>query len=200
MAMASGVALGRELLHPHALASPPPWCGVTVALRSQPTRPGLCPVRLPSFRPIPRGSPLQDPPPSGTVTKAPLVRLVLVRPNPPPPPPVSITHSQPSSSCDRSPVGRRAEGGASLTVPLPQVLHYDYYGAYGHQAHQDYTYSRLLEDDYTFDFPPHHHVVGSGVPSFPSLSPTSAGLALLASMAPAQAPCSILSPVSPFWG
>ncbi|XP_053775003.1 sarcosine dehydrogenase, mitochondrial isoform X6 [Desmodus rotundus] len=41
--------------------------------------------------------------------------------------------------------------------PAP-VLHYDYYGAYGHRAHQDYAYSRLLEDDYTFDFPPHHHV------------------------------------------
>ncbi|XP_047380112.1 sarcosine dehydrogenase, mitochondrial isoform X3 [Sciurus carolinensis] len=39
------------------------------------------------------------------------------------------------------------------------VLDYDYYGAYGHQAHQDCAYTRLLGDEYTFDFPPHHHVI-----------------------------------------
>ncbi|XP_036892389.1 sarcosine dehydrogenase, mitochondrial isoform X1 [Sturnira hondurensis] len=42
--------------------------------------------------------------------------------------------------------------------PAP-VLHYDYYGAYGQQAHQDYTYHRLLQGDHTFDFPPHHDVI-----------------------------------------
>ncbi|KAM7092717.1 sarcosine dehydrogenase, mitochondrial isoform 4-T8 [Molossus nigricans] len=39
------------------------------------------------------------------------------------------------------------------------VLHYDYYGAYGNQAHQGYAYNRLLADEYTFDFPPHHDVI-----------------------------------------
>ncbi|XP_066222856.1 sarcosine dehydrogenase, mitochondrial [Saccopteryx leptura] len=39
------------------------------------------------------------------------------------------------------------------------VLHYDYYGAYGNQAHEDYAYNRLLADEYTFDFPPHHDVI-----------------------------------------
>ncbi|XP_069871099.1 sarcosine dehydrogenase, mitochondrial isoform X2 [Dipodomys merriami] len=39
------------------------------------------------------------------------------------------------------------------------VLDYDYYGAYGHPAHKDHAYSRLLEDEYTFEFPPHHHVI-----------------------------------------
>ncbi|XP_053551873.1 sarcosine dehydrogenase, mitochondrial [Bombina bombina] len=44
--------------------------------------------------------------------------------------------------------------------PAP-VLDYDYYGAYGMNPHQDYTYSRLLEKEYTFDFPPHHDVIKS---------------------------------------
>lgn len=44
-------------------------------------------------------------------------------------------------------------GGAAPVLP------YDYYGAYGQQAHQDYTYSRLLQGDHTFDFPPHHDVI-----------------------------------------
>uniref|UniRef100_A0A452VFE1 Sarcosine dehydrogenase n=1 Tax=Ursus maritimus TaxID=29073 RepID=A0A452VFE1_URSMA len=39
------------------------------------------------------------------------------------------------------------------------VLQYDYYGAYGNQAHRDYAYGRLLGDEYTFDFPPHHDVI-----------------------------------------
>ncbi|XP_039317395.2 sarcosine dehydrogenase, mitochondrial [Saimiri boliviensis] len=39
--------------------------------------------------------------------------------------------------------------------PAP-VLEYDYYGAYGSRAHEDYTYRRLLGAEYTFDFPPHH--------------------------------------------
>ncbi|XP_053329646.1 sarcosine dehydrogenase, mitochondrial isoform X2 [Spea bombifrons] len=41
------------------------------------------------------------------------------------------------------------------------VLDYDYYGAYGHQPHQDYSYSQLLEKEYTFGFPPHHDVIRS---------------------------------------
>uniref|UniRef100_A0A8U8CBH1 Sarcosine dehydrogenase, mitochondrial n=1 Tax=Geospiza parvula TaxID=87175 RepID=A0A8U8CBH1_GEOPR len=39
------------------------------------------------------------------------------------------------------------------------VLDYDYYGAYGHERHRDYTYNRLLGDEYTFDFPPHHDII-----------------------------------------
>ncbi|RMB93366.1 hypothetical protein DUI87_30060 [Hirundo rustica rustica] len=43
--------------------------------------------------------------------------------------------------------------------PLHEVLDYDYYGAYGRQRHSDYTYNRLLGDEYTFDFPPHHDII-----------------------------------------
>ncbi|KFQ99298.1 hypothetical protein N306_14723, partial [Opisthocomus hoazin] len=39
------------------------------------------------------------------------------------------------------------------------VLDYDYYGAYGQERHRDYTYNRLLGDEYTFDFPPHHDII-----------------------------------------
>ncbi|XP_072287286.1 sarcosine dehydrogenase, mitochondrial isoform X2 [Pyxicephalus adspersus] len=42
---------------------------------------------------------------------------------------------------------------------LAPVRKYDYYGAYGVQPHKDYTYSKLLEEEYTFDFPPHHDVI-----------------------------------------
>lgn len=45
------------------------------------------------------------------------------------------------------------------TQETAPVLDYDYYGAYGKQAHGNYAYSRLLGDEYTFDFPPHHHVI-----------------------------------------
>ncbi|CAO2587647.1 Sarcosine dehydrogenase, mitochondrial [Lemmus lemmus] len=45
---------------------------------------------------------------------------------------------------------------AQETAP---VLDYDYYGAYGKQAHRNYAYSRLLGDENTFDFPPHHHAI-----------------------------------------
>ncbi|XP_010371080.1 sarcosine dehydrogenase, mitochondrial isoform X3 [Rhinopithecus roxellana] len=44
--------------------------------------------------------------------------------------------------------------------PAP-VLEYDYYGAYGSRAHEDYAYRRLLADEYTFDFPPHHDTEAS---------------------------------------
>ncbi|XP_015449825.1 sarcosine dehydrogenase, mitochondrial isoform X4 [Pteropus alecto] len=39
------------------------------------------------------------------------------------------------------------------------VLPYDYYGAYGNRAHQDHAYGKLLADEHTFDFPPHHDVI-----------------------------------------
>ncbi|KAM8796627.1 sarcosine dehydrogenase, mitochondrial [Eudromia elegans] len=39
------------------------------------------------------------------------------------------------------------------------VLDYDYYGAYKRQRHSNYTYNQLLGAEYTFDFPPHHHVI-----------------------------------------
>nr|XP_028570537.1 sarcosine dehydrogenase, mitochondrial isoform X2 [Podarcis muralis] len=39
------------------------------------------------------------------------------------------------------------------------VLEYDYYGAYDQTPHEDYEYNRLLSDEYTFDFPPHHNVI-----------------------------------------
>ncbi|KAM9064238.1 sarcosine dehydrogenase, mitochondrial isoform X1 [Sarcophilus harrisii] len=42
--------------------------------------------------------------------------------------------------------------------PAP-ILSYDYYGAYEHQPHKDYQYNRLLGDEYTFDFPPHHEII-----------------------------------------
>lgn len=73
---------------------------------------------------------------------------------------------QPDASCVSSEGGRTS--GDDLTS-FSQVLHYDYYGAYGNQAHEDYAYSRLLRDEYTFDFPPHHDVVSSGIrlPSLP---------------------------------
>ncbi|NXE23401.1 SARDH protein, partial [Ardeotis kori] len=39
------------------------------------------------------------------------------------------------------------------------VLDYDYYGAYSQERHRDYTYNRLLGDEYTFGFPPHHDII-----------------------------------------
>ncbi|GAB5580352.1 sarcosine dehydrogenase [Prionailurus iriomotensis] len=45
------------------------------------------------------------------------------------------------------------------TDPLHEVLRYDYYGAYGNRMHEDHAYGRLLGDEYTFDFPPHHDVI-----------------------------------------
>ncbi|XP_038601368.1 sarcosine dehydrogenase, mitochondrial isoform X2 [Tachyglossus aculeatus] len=43
--------------------------------------------------------------------------------------------------------------------PLHEILDYDYYGAYEHKPHEDYSYNKLLGDEYTFDFPPHHEVI-----------------------------------------
>ncbi|XP_058158634.1 sarcosine dehydrogenase, mitochondrial [Dasypus novemcinctus] len=39
------------------------------------------------------------------------------------------------------------------------VLEYDFYGAYGAAAHEDYAYRRLLAAEYTFSFPAHHDVI-----------------------------------------
>ncbi|CAH2316799.1 sarcosine dehydrogenase, mitochondrial [Pelobates cultripes] len=43
--------------------------------------------------------------------------------------------------------------------PLHEILDYDYYGAYDLQPHNGYRYSQLLENEYTFSFPPHHDVI-----------------------------------------
>lgn len=51
----------------------------------------------------------------------------------------------------------------SVLLLLPQVLDYDYYGAYSQERHKDYAYNQLLADEYTFDFPPHHDTVSVGV-------------------------------------
>lgn len=78
----------------------------------------------------------------------------------------ALTPGRPDASCVSWEGGRTS---ADDLTSLSQVLHYDYYGAYGNQAHEDYAYSRLLRDEYTFDFPPHHDVVSSGfhLPSRP---------------------------------
>lgn len=52
------------------------------------------------------------------------------------------------------------EGGAVTPPRLPQVLPYDFCGAYGHRAHEDHAYGQLLGQEYSFSFPPHHDVVG----------------------------------------
>ncbi|XP_042193532.1 sarcosine dehydrogenase, mitochondrial [Callorhinchus milii] len=44
------------------------------------------------------------------------------------------------------------------TVP---ILDYDYYGNYGYSQHKDYQYKQLLNAEYTFKFPAHHHKVGA---------------------------------------
>lgn len=87
------------------------------------------------------------------------------------------------------------------TRPFSQVLPYDYYGAYGHQAHADYAYGRLLGDEYTFDFPPHHHVVSAPAP-LPSPTPALMGEQVglpegLAPARPAGPPGSRLHPSHP---
>lgn len=62
---------------------------------------------------------------------------------------------------------RRVARGQLVTMAHVQVLEYDYYGAYGKRPHQDYAYGRLLGDEYTFDFPPHHHLVRPGLQGQP---------------------------------
>uniref|UniRef100_A0A8C7JAR7 Sarcosine dehydrogenase, mitochondrial n=1 Tax=Oncorhynchus kisutch TaxID=8019 RepID=A0A8C7JAR7_ONCKI len=39
------------------------------------------------------------------------------------------------------------------------VLDYDWYGAYDISKNQNYKYNELLGKEYTFDYPPHHHVI-----------------------------------------
>ncbi|XP_004613477.2 sarcosine dehydrogenase, mitochondrial [Sorex araneus] len=53
--------------------------------------------------------------------------------------------------------GWERPGWFSPQGPAP-VQDYDYYGAYGHGA-RDSAYRQLLGAEYTFDFPPHHHVI-----------------------------------------
>uniref|UniRef100_A0A4X2KUX4 Sarcosine dehydrogenase, mitochondrial n=1 Tax=Vombatus ursinus TaxID=29139 RepID=A0A4X2KUX4_VOMUR len=54
--------------------------------------------------------------------------------------------------------GWERPGWFSPQGPAP-ILPYDYYGAYEHQPHEDYKYNRLLSNEYTFDFPPHHDII-----------------------------------------
>lgn len=54
--------------------------------------------------------------------------------------------------------GWERPGWFSAQGPAP-VLPYDYCGAYGHRAREDYAYGRLLGQEYTFSFPPHHDVI-----------------------------------------
>uniref|UniRef100_A0A4W3JUE9 Sarcosine dehydrogenase n=1 Tax=Callorhinchus milii TaxID=7868 RepID=A0A4W3JUE9_CALMI len=44
---------------------------------------------------------------------------------------------------------------------VSQILDYDYYGNYGYSQHKDYQYKQLLNAEYTFKFPAHHHKVGA---------------------------------------
>ncbi|GAB6032728.1 hypothetical protein CHUAL_011598 [Chamberlinius hualienensis] len=41
-----------------------------------------------------------------------------------------------------------------------QVKEYDYYGSYGNKSHQNYDYYDALKNDYTFQFPKQHHIIG----------------------------------------
>ncbi|CAB1318141.1 unnamed protein product, partial [Coregonus sp. 'balchen'] len=45
------------------------------------------------------------------------------------------------------------------TDPFHKVLDYDWYGAYDISKNQNYKYNELLGKEYTFDYPPHHHVI-----------------------------------------
>ncbi|KAF5920531.1 hypothetical protein HPG69_010510, partial [Diceros bicornis minor] len=76
---------------------------------------------------------------------------------------VVFPHDEPLAGRNmrRDPLHERGGEGGRPVMPTPasQVLHYDYYGAYGNTAHEDDAYSRLLGDEYTFDFPPHHDVI-----------------------------------------
>ncbi|GBM72943.1 Sarcosine dehydrogenase, mitochondrial [Araneus ventricosus] len=40
------------------------------------------------------------------------------------------------------------------------VKEYDYYGSYGIPEHKDYAYVERLKEDYTFQFPRHHDIIG----------------------------------------
>ncbi|XP_032227351.2 sarcosine dehydrogenase, mitochondrial [Nematostella vectensis] len=43
----------------------------------------------------------------------------------------------------------------------PQLKDYDFYGSYDRPRHEDYLYKDLLSQEYTFDFPPHHDIIGA---------------------------------------
>ena len=74
---------------------------------------------------------------------------------------LSVLWTSVSTGTGSGPCGVCGRRGRAVTPPLlPQELPYDYYGAYGHRAHEDYTYGRLLGQEYTFSFPPHHDAVG----------------------------------------
>ena len=56
-------------------------------------------------------------------------------------------------------LGRERPGWFSPERPAP-LLPYDFYGAYNFQTHEDYEYRQLLTQDYTYDFPANHEVIG----------------------------------------
>uniref|UniRef100_A0A6Q2YJ47 Sarcosine dehydrogenase n=1 Tax=Esox lucius TaxID=8010 RepID=A0A6Q2YJ47_ESOLU len=54
--------------------------------------------------------------------------------------------------------GWERPGWFSQDGPVP-VLDYDWYGAYDISRNQNYKYNKLLGEEYTFDYPPHHHLI-----------------------------------------
>lgn len=40
------------------------------------------------------------------------------------------------------------------------ILEYDYYGSYSNTRHENYVYEQRLKEDYTFEFPRHHEIIG----------------------------------------
>ncbi|XP_033643336.1 sarcosine dehydrogenase, mitochondrial-like [Asterias rubens] len=57
-------------------------------------------------------------------------------------------------------LGWERPGWFATDGPAP-VLEYDYYGAYDNPKHENHRYAELLQDDYTFDFPKHHDIIGN---------------------------------------
>lgn len=55
--------------------------------------------------------------------------------------------------------GWERPGWFAKTGPNP-VPTYDWGGSYGHKRNVDSSYEKLLKQDYTFDFPVHHDIVG----------------------------------------
>lgn len=41
------------------------------------------------------------------------------------------------------------------------VKSYDYYGSYGKIKNENYKYEKVLSQEYTFEFPSHHHIVST---------------------------------------
>ncbi|XP_064420418.1 sarcosine dehydrogenase, mitochondrial [Latimeria chalumnae] len=54
--------------------------------------------------------------------------------------------------------GWERPGWFNMEGPVP-ILDYDYYGAYENKHHENYKYNEVLNQEYTFDFPPHHDVI-----------------------------------------